>query len=348
MSAAVSDFVINRVTGNALKQRPSTFAGIMLTGGAYQGKTETICEALAAFEDDWRALHQMLNPDAIAGCRDLHVPVAYIQTPVTATPKSTCQAILDFYGERYVGMSLPRLIKAVRDALRAHGTRVLALDDITRLKMHREADQDVLDLIRSLMSMSVTLVLIGVGIPSSGLLREGHFDAATGQWVFPPITTRGRSYNDAAAGQTERRFDLISLEPFRYNTGDQIDAWVTHLAGIEDQLRLLQAAPGMLTDGDMPEYLFRRTNGIVGLLERLLEDGCTAAMKSGEEQLSIRLLDTITISLGNLQAKDPAAGEIPEIPPRQPKKPRKPRNSSFDDHGHPEPGDDAPEAETGT
>ena len=60
------------------------------------------------------------------------------------------------------------------------GTKVLILDDITRLTMHREADQDVVDLIRSLMSMSVTLILVGVGIRQSGLLQGGHLDPRTG------------------------------------------------------------------------------------------------------------------------------------------------------------------------
>jgi hypothetical protein len=36
---------------------------------------------------------------------------------------------------------------------------------------HRGDDQDTLDLIRELMDLNVTLVLIGAGIPGSGLLR---------------------------------------------------------------------------------------------------------------------------------------------------------------------------------
>jgi hypothetical protein len=104
------------------------------------------------------------------------------------------------------------------------------IDDITRLKMHREADQDVLDLIRSRMSMSVTLVLVGVGIPQAGLLREGRHDPRTSRWAFPPAA--GRSANDAAATQTERRFDLVDLGPFRYDTDADIGAWVRSLVTI--------------------------------------------------------------------------------------------------------------------
>src|ERR1017187_7258937 len=190
----------------------------------------------------------------------------------------------------------------------------------TRLKMHREADQDALDLLRSLMSMHATLVLIGVGIPGPGLLREGRRDPRTGQWALPPAR-RARRCNDEAATQTERRFNLINLGPFRYDTPAGIAAWVTHLTGIEQHLRLFRAAPGMLTGNTMPEYLFRRTNGIVGLLERLVEDGCALAISDGTERLTTGVLDQVDINLGNVPGRDPCAGEIPRPRPGPPPPP---------------------------
>jgi hypothetical protein len=163
---------------------------------------------------------------------------AYVQTPVTATPKSVCEAILDFYGAPHVKRTLAQLVAAVRTSLYEHCTKVLILDNVSRLRMHREADRDALDLLRSLMSMHVTLVLIGVGIPQSGLLG----DSVSGRWTLPPEA------GDEQATQTQRRFDLVELGPFRYDSPAQIAAWATHLAGVETQLRLLHAAPGMLTD----------------------------------------------------------------------------------------------------
>jgi hypothetical protein len=44
------------------------------------------------------------TPCAVAGALDLHAPVAYVRTPAKATSISTCQRILDFYGEDYKGM----------------------------------------------------------------------------------------------------------------------------------------------------------------------------------------------------------------------------------------------------
>lgn len=336
MSAAVARLMRSRLQTNALKHKPTTRPGLMITGGGYQGKTETACEVAAAFEDAWLDLHHQLNPTAIPGTRDLHAPVAYVQTPVTAKPKSTCQAILDFYGADHKRMTLPQLTRAVRASLHDHGTRVLLLDDITRLKMHRADDQDTLDLIRALMSMHTTLVLIGVNIPGSGLLREGRHDTRTGQWVFPPPSGKAiGAPGDDPATQTERRFDLVHLEPFRYDTPENIAAWTAHLAGLEQQLRLFRARPGMLTAGTMPEYLFRRTSGVVGLLERLIEEGCAEALDTGAEALTDDLLDTIPINLGNDPSRDPAAGEIPPVPTTvapATKRTRRGRNTVFDDH----------------
>ncbi|MEV6867702.1 AAA family ATPase [Streptosporangium subroseum] len=338
MSARVARLMRGRLQNNALNFAPGTRDGLMINGGGFQGKTETACDAAAAFEDLWRDVHRQLLPAPSSGTRDLFVPVAYCRLPVRAAPKALCKTILDIYGDPRP-KNLDDLVRAVRDAVRDHDTTALLIDDVTRLRLHREDDQDTLDLIRELMDLNVTLVLIGVDIPHSGLLRGAYIDPRTKQWVFPDVK-RGKSHNDAASTQTERRFDMVDLDPFDYSTPTGITAFLEHLAGIEDQIRLFRAFDGMLTTGPMPEYLFRRTHGIIGLLRRLIEDGCTEAITSGEERLTPELLARTSIRLGNLADLDPDAGEIPEIPqdvqpPQQPQKKnsRRPRNTVFDDRG---------------
>lgn len=333
MSAKLTRFMRRRLVNNALKQSPVSRPGLMITGGGYQGKTETACEIAAAFEDDWVNLCTRLGIEHRAGTRDIHAPVAYVQTPVTATPKSLCQAILDFYGADYKTMGLARLTRLVRVSLHDHGTLVLLLDDITRLKMHRASDQDTLDLIRALMDMHTTLVLIGVDIPGSGLLNGAVYDDHTGQWTFPPARN---NLGDDLSTQTQHRFDLLHLEPFQDRLDHQIGAWITHLRGVERHLRLLKAKPGMLSAGNMPDYLFERTGGVLGFLGRLIEDACAEAIESGAEQLTEKLLETIEINTANDVNRDKDAGEIPPIPPNAPSRRTKPkhfRNTVFDDHG---------------
>ncbi|MFG2716624.1 AAA family ATPase [Streptomyces goshikiensis] len=337
MSLKVSRLVNRRMRNNALKQKPATRAGVMITGWGYQGKTETVCEVAASFEDAWLDMHDHLNPTAVAGTWDLHAPAVYVQTPVTAKPKSTCQAVLNFFGASVTNMNLPQMIQQVAQSLHDHGVKALILDDITRLRMHRADDQDTLDLIRAFMSMNVTLVLVGVDIPGSGLLREARWDGQTRQWVMP--TSEHARVHGFETTQTERRFDLVELDHFRYTTPVEMTAFHDHLGGLESQLRLLKAEPGMLTGGSMPEYLLRRTGGVVGLLERLIEDGAQEAMDSGQEFLDEGLLDEIVISLDD-PARDPGAGEIPALPdggrmasPSASRKGGRRRNGSFDDRG---------------
>lgn len=334
MSLKVSRLVNRRMRNNALKQKPATRAGVMVTGWGYQGKTETVCEVAASFEDAWLDMHDQLNPTAVEGTWDLHAPVVYVQTPVTAKPKSTCQAVLNFFGASMTSMNLPQLIQQVAQSLHDHGVKALILDDITRLRMHRADDQDTLDLIRAFMSMNVTLILVGVDIPGSGLLREARWDGQTRQWVMP--TSEHARVHGFETTQTERRFDLVELDHFRYTTPAEMTAFEDHLGGLESQLRLLKAKPGMLTGGSMPEYLLRRTGGVVGLLERLIEDGAQEAMDSGQEFLDEGLLDEIVISLDD-PGRDQTAGEFPVIPqqvrPPKPAARRRRRNTVFDDHG---------------
>jgi len=92
----------------------------------------------------------------------------------------------------------------------------------------------------------------------------------------------------------------------------------------------------------MPEYLYRRTDGVVGLLERLIEDGCREAIDTGTEELTEGILDSVTVDITRAPGRDPAAGEIPAVPPKPASRAardgrssrRRPgRNTVFDDHG---------------
>jgi hypothetical protein len=155
MSVRVADLMRGRLQNNAVKFMPGTRDGLMINGGGFQGKTETACDAAASFEDVWREVHHQLLPGRIPGTRDVFVPVAYCRLPVRATPKGLCRAILNVYGDPHPG-TLDDLVRAVRDAIRDHGTTALLIDDVTRLRLHREDDQDTLDLIRELMDLNVT------------------------------------------------------------------------------------------------------------------------------------------------------------------------------------------------
>jgi hypothetical protein len=86
----------------------------------------------------------------------------------------------------------------------------------------------------------------------------------------------------------------------------------------------------------MPEYLYRRTGGVLGLLKKLVQSGCRYAIETGREHITIELLDELALSPADLPDLDPESGEIPHIPepPTAPtRKQTKGRNTVFDDRG---------------
>lgn len=97
----------------------------------------------------------------------------------------------------------------------------------------------------------------------------------------------------------------------------------------------------MLSDGDMPEYLFERTRGIVGILRKLIQKACHRAIVTGEEEITTGLLESTVLTRKDFPGLDPDSGEIPEgvlagaPAAKKPARPRKPRNTVFDDHGAP-------------
>ena len=184
------------------------------------------------------------------------------------------------------------------------------------------------------MGLNVTLVLIGVDIPGSGLLRDGRPDPRTGQWVFPAVSARAtRPPPRPTAGSTWSTSTRSATTP-RPGSPPGSRTWPASRTSSGS----CSAADGMLTGGDMPEYLFRRTRGIVGLLRRLIEDGCAKAIATGEERLTPELLRH-RHPPGQPRRPRPRAGEIPDIPAgrrpaaSKPRKKRRPRNTVFDDHG---------------
>ena len=313
MSAFVSRTMRSLIETGAFCQGPDTRPGLMINGGGCQGKTETACEALACYEDEWLALYAQ-NPSAAAGTLDLHVPAVYVRTPVRATPISLCQRILDFYGEPHKGMRLEDLLRTVKSAVFDHGTKAIVIDDVTRLKLHREADQDVLDLIRELMSLPVTLILVGVGIPKSGLLRDGRKDPRTGQWIFPPVKDRGKSRNDDAPGQTDLRFERHRPRPVQLRRPGRprcLDRPPRrHRAAAPPPERLRRHAQRR-RHARVPVRPHQRHHRAA---QETHPGGMPARHRDRRQTITAGLLDTLTVSPADLYGLDPGAARSRHSP----------------------------------
>ncbi|MFJ8600379.1 hypothetical protein ACIREM_16970 [Streptomyces shenzhenensis] len=83
---------------------------------------------------------------------------------------------------------LPGLLRQVAGSLHDHGTKVLVLDDITRLRMHRVDDQDTLDLIRAFMNMrAIIQPRAGRNLGESRLTTQGGITVGLDSAMLPGL-----------------------------------------------------------------------------------------------------------------------------------------------------------------
>lgn len=100
---------------------------------------------------------------------------------------------------------------------------------------------------------------------------------------------------------------MVDLAPFGYATPPRSPPSLTTWQALSTNSGSCALSRACQATGEMPEYLFDRTHGVVGLLRRLIEDDCTDAITTGEERLTPSLLARATIRLRNLDDLDPGA-----------------------------------------
>ncbi|RBY96715.1 hypothetical protein DQ237_08915 [Blastococcus sp. TF02-8] len=284
MGVATTAAIATTLRLNTDNSAPGVRPGLFVSADAGLGKSTLVREIAAEFDTSLRQKAQFFP--GVVGNRDRWIPVAWVNVPPKVTISGLCRDILAFYGDVPRSRTYePELTARVRQIIVECGTRLLVLDDITRLKMHREADQNAADFIRALMETGATVLGIGVNVEQSGLLYEGQ------------ASTRNRRL----LTQTRRRFTVHTLGSFTDETSEAFAGWLSHLKAIEEDLPLLDKAPGMLTGDDTPAYLLRRTGGVVGTLTRLVSEasiGVLGQRPSGPrtgEYLSREVLDSIVL-----------------------------------------------------
>lgn len=280
-------------TRNALDGNPGVRMGMFLSGSSGGlGKSTFAMELAAQFDENMRAREDLFNPPEAN--RDRWIPVVYIALPTNVTVKGLCKAILLFYGERPAsGLTETELASLVHEVVHDCGTLLVVIDDITRLRMEREAHQDTADAIRELQETGATILGIGIDIGTSGLLFERGRKFLRRRAETPAQAKERQQRSAKLKTQTRRRFKLKALKPFSYDTEADAAAWAAHLASVEEDLLLLDHRPGDLVE--LAEYLFDRTQGFLGSLNELIGEGCLLAMLDGTERLTEELLDEIDL-----------------------------------------------------
>lgn len=315
MAAVAREQIELTLGDNTSNTDPGVRPGVFLSADGGLGKSTLMYEVAADFDEETRQM-ALVFPNMF-DYLDRWIPVIWINVPPKVSIGALGREILQFYGEVPRGVRTEAQYTArVHELIRDCGTRLIVLDDVTRMKMHREADQDVADWIRALQETSATVIGIGVDVEASGLLYEG----------------RARTNQKRLLTQTRRRFSVLDLRPFTYDSAEDINHWVAHLKAVEQDLPLLDKTPGMLSQ-DLPEFLFAQTGGVIGSLSTYIKK--TARLVLGrpvadggeclrqEDFLRIRLDHAaVSGSAPEITAIDPATTTATRSSPRK-------RNGAF-------------------
>jgi len=282
MTQAVMDEIRISLQVDMMTTGPGVRRGIIVSANSNHGKTTVVLEALAQHAELLTSLYARVGSGPRV--RDRHIPIVAVTCPPKATIAKLCYRILDFYGMPYrKSESDGALGDKVRKCLQACGSKVLFIDEISRLNMLREDAQITFDFIRDIQDSSATVILAGVDIEHTGLLIEGQYLREDGD-----LKT-----------QTEARFTRLPLPKFNQDGGAGMQAWVDHLSGVEDQLMLLDKYAGMLSI-DHADWLFDATDcGVIGSLSHIVKHACVRAIergrKTGTEVIDLEILQAVAL-----------------------------------------------------
>jgi hypothetical protein len=204
------------------------------------------------------------------------IPVAYISLTGNTTMRTLNSMLCTFYGHPGAQSGNAQILAdRATSCVRECETRVIVIDDVHFLDMHRRNGREVANHFKWLATQfPVTFIFVGVGLEQRQLLSEGL------------------TLSDVGLSQTARRWTRLELNPFRLETNNDRRTWRSLLLGIERELCLANAWEGMLAD-DLSEYLFVRSTGYFVSLMSLISRGSLRAMRTGEEKLTKELLDEI-------------------------------------------------------
>lgn len=244
------------------RRQVSARRGAIISGASGTGKTTALSQLGRAHELAARRRHP---------ADQNRLPVAYITVPPAATPRMVAVEFARFFGlPTAARANLTDVTNAVcATAARTHVDLVL-VDEIHNISLATRAGAEVSDTLKYFAErLPATFVYAGLDVDEIGLFAG----------------TRGR--------QIAGRFTLIPARPFDYGTPEQRETWRGLVTTMEQSLRLHRHQPGVLTG--LTEYLFSRTNGMIGSLSQLVRGAAVLAIQDGTEQISRELLDLVPV-----------------------------------------------------
>ncbi|NYE95878.1 hypothetical protein FHU41_002128 [Psychromicrobium silvestre] len=205
------------------------------------------------------------------------IPIAFVSLTASMTLKTLNRKIVEFYGHPAIDkVTSARLADLAVNFVESCQTRAIVVDDLHFIDFRQRSGVEVSDHLKWLANaLPVVFIFTGVGLAKKAFFNEG------------------RTSEEASLAQTARRTTLHTVAPFLTNTDAGARAWVELLSTIEAHLLLVNRKPGMLTDH--AELIAQRTQGHIASLAALVDRACHRAIRSGEETISEKTLQLVTL-----------------------------------------------------
>lgn len=200
-------------------------------------------------------------------------PVVWVNLHSSARIKEFDAQFLEFFGLPGEGVARSLSTRVIRAAAR-HGVKVLVVDDAHLLKTNWKGGRDVLDHVKhintELGEQGASIVLVGANLSGGDIVTD------------PQIAGRLR---------------LITLPTYGLDTSADRTRWQQLLADVEDKVlpHLPDGRPGML-ESELAGTLWKRTQGYVGDLARLIAEATINANADGTHSISSGHIAAVPLS----------------------------------------------------
>ena len=247
--------------------------GISVSGDPRIGKSTAVQAA-------GKRLEAQLRRDNRREADLSYIPVVYTSVAAATTPTKLWLLLADFVGaEEMRGRSTDERLMNLAHLLRDLGTRFVIIDEVQRLRTDESDGSAVADALKTFAEyLDATMIYAGISLSTAPL-----FTGTTGaQW----------------------RARTVPIFMNRYDIKKDADAteWRQLIGAYERLLPLPLHEDGMLAKNY--EYLLHRTGGSIAFLGDLLTDAATDAIDSGEEAITLKLLDQVPVSTEDRRVDD--------------------------------------------
>lgn len=239
--------------------------GISVSGDPRIGKSTAVQAA-------GKRLEAQLRRDNRRETDSSYIPVVYTSVAAATTPTKLWLLLADFVGAGEMrGRSTDERLMNLAHLLRDLGTRFVIIDEVQRLRTDESDGSAVADALKTFAEyLDATMIYAGISLSTAPL-----FTGTTGaQW-------RARTVP-------------IFMNRYDIKKDADIQEWRQLIGAFERLLPLPLHEEGMLSKNY--EYLLHRTGGSIAFLGDLLTDAATDAIDSGEEAITLELLDQVPVS----------------------------------------------------